>query len=87
MTPKLVHVPREVLLEKGGQIMAPPLYFGAYLDLAPITVKNDRARNELGLELIPMADGLRETFRWYRSQMRPAADYAWEDGVLALRSG
>jgi nucleoside-diphosphate-sugar epimerase len=83
VTPKLIHVPRERLLAQGGQLMAPPLYFGAYLDVPPITVKTDRARSELGLEFIPMEEGLRETFRWYQSQQRPAGDYAWEDGVLA----
>ena len=83
VTPKLVHVPRERLLARGGQVMASPLYFGAFLDILPITVRNDRARKELGLELVPMEEGLRETFRWYQSQQRPAADYTWEDGVLA----
>jgi len=83
VTPKLVHVPREVLLKKGGQLTVPPLYFGAFLDIPPITVRNDRARAELGLELMPMEEGLRDTFRWHQSQERPAADYTWEDGVLA----
>lgn len=83
--PRLVFVPREELLRKGGQLMAPPLYFGAYLDVPPITVRNDRARAELGLELIEMEEGLRETFRWYQGQQRPQSDVAWEDEVLSGR--
>ena len=80
--PRIVPVPREELLRHGGQLMAPPYYFGAYLDVPPITVRNQRARTELGLELTPMEEGLRETWRWYQAQQRPRPDFTWEDGVL-----
>ena len=83
--PRIVPIPRDELLRRGGQLMAPPYYFGAYLDVPPITVRNEHARTELGLELTPMETGLRETWRWYQSQQRPQPDFAWEDGVL--RSG
>jgi hypothetical protein len=33
--------------------------------------------------MVPMEEGLRETFRWYQSQQRPAADYSSEDPILA----
>jgi nucleoside-diphosphate-sugar epimerase len=79
----LVHVPRERLQRLGGGLMAPPFYFGAYLDVPPITVRSDRAREELGLELTPLEDGLRETFRWYEQQPRSQPDYSWEDSALA----
>jgi nucleoside-diphosphate-sugar epimerase len=79
----LVHVPRERLQRLGGGLMAPPFYFGAYLDVPPITVRSDRAREELGLELTPLEDGLRETFRWYEQQPRSQRDYSWEDSALA----
>ena len=64
-------------------MLAPPYYFGAYLDVPPITVRADRGRQELGLELTSLEVGLRETFRWYEQQQRPTLDFTWEDGVLA----
>ena len=80
--PRLVPVPREVLLQAGGQVMAPPLYFGSYLDVPPIVVRNDKARTDLGLELTPLEDGLRDTYRWYREQKHPEPDSSWEARVL-----
>ena len=81
----LVHVPRERIQALGGGLLAPPYYFGVYLDVPPITVRPDRVRAELGLELTPMEDGLRQTFRWYEQQQRPRPDFSWEDEVLRER--
>jgi 2'-hydroxyisoflavone reductase len=81
----LVHVPRERIQSLGGGLLAPPYYFGAYLDVPPITVRSDRVRAELGLELTPMEDGLRQTFRWYEQQQRPRPDFSWEDDLLRER--
>jgi 2'-hydroxyisoflavone reductase len=80
---QLVPVPRDVIQEAGGDLLAPPLYFGAYLDVPPITVSGDLARDLLGLELTPFDEGLRQTFEWYRAQERPAPDVEWEDALLA----
>lgn len=80
---KLVHVTREQIQHAGGGLFAPPYYFGAYLDILPITVRAERVRTELGLELMPLADGLRETYEWYRRQQRPRPDFSWEDRLLA----
>jgi nucleoside-diphosphate-sugar epimerase len=79
----LVQVPREEIERLGGQLFAPPLYFGIFLDIPPITVRVDRVRSELGLDLTPLEDGLRETYQWYRQQRRPQADFSWEDRLLA----
>jgi len=79
----LVHIPRAEIQRAGGDLFAPPLYFGAYLDLPPITVRVDRVRSELGLALRPLDDGLRETYRWYEQQQRPQPDFSWEDRLLA----
>jgi len=79
----LVHVPRERIQERGGGLFAPPYYFGTYLDVPPITVRADRVRAELGLELTPLEDGLRGTFGWYLQQQRPRPDFSWEDELLA----
>ena len=80
---ELVAVPRAQIQSAGGQLASPPLYFGAYLDLPPITARTDRARQELGLELRALEDGLRETYEWYRSQPKQPADFTWENGLLA----
>ena len=79
----VVSIPRERLQQLGGQLMQPPYYFGAYLDVPPITVLPDRARSELGLEFTPLEEGLRRTFQWYERQERPRPDYSWEDRVSA----
>ena len=79
----LVHVTREQIERLGGSLFSPPYYFGAYLDIPPITVRPDRVRSELGLELTPLEDGLRKTYRWYRGQQRPEPDFSWEDRLLA----
>jgi len=81
-TVELAHVPRARIWEAGGGVLAPPLYFGAYLDVPPITVRPDRVRLELGLELTSLEEGMRETFRWYEQQQRPMPDFSWEDRVL-----
>ena len=79
----LVHIPRGQIERAGGQLFAPRYYFGAYLDIPPITVRAERVRSELGLELTPLEEGLRQTYRWYRSQQRPEPDFSWEDRLLA----
>lgn len=81
--PELVYVPRARLEAAGGQLLQPPLYFGAFLDIPPITVLGDRARDVLGLELRSLEEGMRETFDWYRGQERPEPDTSWEDEVIA----
>ena len=83
--PRLTRMPREVIERAGGALFAPPFYFGVYLDVPPITVRADRVRSELGLDLTPLEDGLRETYRWYREQQRPQPDYSWEDRLLESR--
>jgi nucleoside-diphosphate-sugar epimerase len=78
----LVHIPREQIQRLGGELFSPPYYFGVYLDIPSITVRADRVRSELGLELTPLEDGLRETYRWYGQQQRPQPDFSWEDRLL-----
>jgi len=80
---RLVHIPREVIQAAGGGLMGPPLYFGAYLDLPPLTVRAERVRTELGLELTPLDQGLREAFQWYKEQSRSRPDFSWEDALIA----
>jgi hypothetical protein len=80
-----VYVRREDIQRRGGQLFVPPYYFGVYLDIPPITVRSERARSELGLQLTELESGLRETYRWYQQQQRPKPDFSWEDGLLSPR--
>ena len=82
-TAQLVHVSRSTIEQAGGQLTTPPLYFGAYLDIPPITVRSDRARAELDIELRPLEEGMRETFDWYQEQPKQQPDFSWEDNLLA----
>ncbi len=79
---ELVPVPRETLVAAGGQLMEPPLYFGAYLDVPPLTVTRGKVSERLGVDLRSLHSGMADTFAWYREQQRPAPDTTWEDGVL-----
>jgi nucleoside-diphosphate-sugar epimerase len=79
----LVHIDREQIQRLGGQLFAAPYYFGVYLDVPLATVRTERSEVELGLELMPLEDGLRETYRWYQQQQRPKPDFAWEDRLLS----
>jgi nucleoside-diphosphate-sugar epimerase len=79
----VVPVPRETIQRFSGNAFAPPLYFGVYLDIPPIVVRADRVRTDLGIDLISLEDGLRDTYRWYQQQQRPQPDFSWEDRVLA----
>src|SRR5580698_5470674 len=63
--PKLVRVPRELIVRNGGNAMADPMYFGQYYDLPPITEAISRVKRVLNLTLTPFASGLRETHNWY----------------------
>jgi len=78
-TVRIVHVPREQLEAAGGSLMAPPLYFGVYLDPPPITAKGSRLQDDLGIDLVPLDRGFRDTFEWYLTQDRPTPDFSWED--------
>lgn len=80
--PHLVHVPRDQIQQAGGELFAPPFYFGVYLDIPPITARVDRARGELGLDFTPLEEGLRETYTWYQQQRRSQPDFSWEDRLL-----
>jgi nucleoside-diphosphate-sugar epimerase len=81
---QLVRVPRRRLLQAGGSVLIPPLYFGQYFDMPPITQFASKAQRILGFQPTPFADGLRETYRWYqRHHKRRKQDYSYEDAMLA----
>jgi nucleoside-diphosphate-sugar epimerase len=80
---EVVHVPRARIQALGGSVMAPPQYFGVYLDIPPITIDAARVTEQLGLPLTSLDAGMRETYAWYAQQPRVARDYAWENALLA----
>ncbi len=82
-SPDLAFIPRERLLELGGQPFQPPYYFAQYFDVPPITEKIDRARRELGFEPTAFDEGLRSAFEWYSAQDRLAPDLTFDDLALA----
>jgi nucleoside-diphosphate-sugar epimerase len=53
----LVFIPREEIHRQGGQLFAPPFYFGVYLDIPSSTVRIERARAEVGLDRTPLDEG------------------------------
>jgi 2'-hydroxyisoflavone reductase len=79
---QVVHVPRTRIHAQGGSLMAPPNYFGVYLDIPPITADSARVTEQLGLTLTPLEQGMRDTYAWYVQQPRQSRDYAWEDALL-----
>jgi nucleoside-diphosphate-sugar epimerase len=82
---KVVRIPRERILRAGGHPMGPHLYFGVYFDLAPITMLVNKAQRMLAFKPCSMAEGLKETYRWYqRHHERPALDYGFENQILGL---
>jgi len=82
--PNLVRVPRERILHLGGHPMGPQLYFGMYLDMAPITQVITKAQRVIGFRPTPFVDGLKESYRWYlRHHHKNHIDYAFEDRLMA----
>ena len=82
----LRYIPRETALQLGGQIFQPPYYFGQYFDMPPITLDVTRAQQELGFQSASLADGLRQTWHWYRHSgrvNREPPDFSFDDVALA----
>jgi 2'-hydroxyisoflavone reductase len=83
-TATIVRIPRARILRAGGHPMGPRLYFGLYYDMPPITMVTGKAQRVLGFRPTSFADGLKETWRWYkRNHKRQAIDYSFEDALLA----
>jgi 2'-hydroxyisoflavone reductase len=84
-TANLVRVPRETILQAGGNPMGEPAYFGFYFDLPPITEKMGKAARVLGVRPTPFEAGLKETWRWYlRNHKRAQPSFVFEDRLLDL---
>lgn len=81
--PEFVSIDREVLLELGGDVFAPPFYFAQYYDMPPITQDTSRAQRELEFVATPFVEGLSRTFSWYQSAPRPEPDFSFDEKALA----
>ena len=83
-TPLLRPIPRERILEAGGNPMGEPAYFGVYFDVPPITQIVTKVKRMLKVQPTPFDKGLKETYRWYLRQKRQKIDYDFEDKLLAM---
>jgi 2'-hydroxyisoflavone reductase len=81
----LVRVPRDVIVQAGGNAMDEPYYFGEYFDMAPITENIGKVTRVLKMKLTPLEVGLKETYRWYtRNHKARTAGFDFDDRVLAM---
>jgi 2'-hydroxyisoflavone reductase len=80
---KVVRIPREYILRKGGHPMGPKLYFGYYYDMPPITQVTAKAQRVLKFKPTEFSAGLKETYKWYlKGATFPAPDFAFEDALM-----
>lgn len=81
----VVRVPRERIVEAGGDPMGQPAYFGVYYDVPPITEVVVKAKRILGFQPTPFEAGLKETYRWYaRNAKKSKINYAFEDRLIEM---
>ncbi|MCC6589195.1 MAG: NAD-dependent epimerase/dehydratase family protein [Bryobacterales bacterium] len=82
--PQIVYMPRQRIQRAGGQVFQPPLYFGEYYDLPPITEITNKAQRILKFQATPFLEGLKEEYKWYqRNHKMPETDFAMEDTLLS----
>ena len=82
LEPTFVAVPRKQIREAGGQLIGRNLYLGEYLDLPPHTEVVEKAPRLLGVTPTPLEAALAAGYKWYLTQPRRTADYAFEDRVV-----
>jgi 2'-hydroxyisoflavone reductase len=79
----IVRVPREIIARNGGNAFGPPMYFGQYYDVPPITEAVGRVKRVLNVSLTPFATGLKETYKWCsKHSPERTADFAFEDKLI-----
>jgi len=85
--PKLMKIPRERIVDAGGNPMGKPAYFGVYFDMPPITEAMGKAERILNIAITPFDKGLKQTHAWYldRREGEPM-DTSFEDRLLAARN-
>jgi 2'-hydroxyisoflavone reductase len=79
----IARVPREIIGRNGGNAFVPPLYFGQYYDMPPITEAVGRVKRVLNVALTPFATGLKETYKWYTKHAEDKKlDFSFEDKLI-----
>lgn len=82
---ELVRIPRDRILEAGGNPMGEPAYFGVYFDLPPITEVIGKVTRVLKIRLTSFDTGLKETYRWYlRHHRNGHMRVDFEDKLIAM---
>lgn len=83
--PSLARIPRDVIVQAGGNAMDEPYYFGEYLDVPPITENIGKVTRMLKMKLTPIEAGLKETYRWYVRNHKPrTSGFEFDDKVLGM---
>ena len=83
--PVLVRVPRDTILQAGGNVMEEPFYFGQYYDLPPITENIGKVARLLKVKPTPFEIGLKETYRWYARNHKPrTSGFEFDDRLLGM---
>jgi 2'-hydroxyisoflavone reductase len=83
--PTLVRIPRDAIMQAGGNAMEEPLYFGEYFDMPPITENIGKVTRMLKFKLTPLEAGLKETYRWYTRNHKPrTSGFEFDDRLLAM---
>ena len=83
--PALVRIPRDAIIQAGGNAMYPPYYFGEYFDLPPITENMGKVARILKVKTTPFDIGLKETYRWYLRNHKPrTAGFEFDDRLLSM---
>ncbi len=83
--PALVRIPRDTILQAGGNAMEEPYYFGEYFDVPPITENIGKVTRVLKMKLTPFDAGLKETWRWYlRNHKSRTQGFEFDDRILAM---
>jgi nucleoside-diphosphate-sugar epimerase len=81
----LVRIPRQRILQLGGQVMGPRLYFGAYYDVPAITEVITKVQRVLKFKPTDFTEGLKDTYKWYlRHHQKDTSNYVFEDKLIAL---
>jgi 2'-hydroxyisoflavone reductase len=83
--PTLVRIPRDTIVQNGGNAMEEPFYFGEYFDVPPITENIGKVTRVLKMKLTPFEVGLKETYRWYTRNHKPrTSGFEFDDKLLAV---
>jgi nucleoside-diphosphate-sugar epimerase len=83
--PQIARVPRERIIEAGGNPMGEPSYFGIYFDVPPITEAVGKVKRVLKVQITPFEEGLAETYKWYlRHHEAPKLKTEFEDKLISM---